>query len=318
MAYVMTVAGPVPAADLGITLAHEHLYCDLSGFSGKPDNRLTDVQAVTEELHAFRAAGGRSIMEMTTPGIGRSPVHLRAISAGSGVQVVSGIALYDPKTYPEPLRAAGEDELADYFIREIEEGTAGSRAGFIGELYTHNASVPDPSAYTLLPGEERVFRAAATAQARTGVAISTHACLGRPGLAQLRTLERAGADLTKVAIGHCDAQYLPDLARDLEYYVSILERGAFCGFDMIGWTELLPDARRAERIAALVQLGYAARILLSTDTCRLSQLRRNGGRGYDYVFRSFLPLLTAHGVTAAQIHAMLVEAPRALLARTEG
>jgi phosphotriesterase-related protein len=315
MDYVMTVNGPHPAAALGVTLAHEHLYCDLAEFSGKADNRFTDVPAVIDDLSAYRAAGGRSVMEMTTPGIGRSPTHLRAISQGSGVHVVSGIALYDAKTYPERLRGASEDELADTFVREIEEGTDGIRAGFIGELYSHNGLATDPTGYALLPAEERLFRAAAKAQSRTGVAIATHACIGQPGGVQLRTLERAGADLGKVAIGHCDAQWHDDLEKDLEYYLTILKRGALCSFDLIGWTELMPDERRAERIAALVALGYAPRILLSTDTCRLSQLTKHGGRGYDYLFRSFLPLLAARGVSASQVRAMLVDAPGALLAQ---
>jgi phosphotriesterase-related protein len=82
---------------------------------------------------------------------------------------------------------------------------------------------------------------------------------------------------------------------------------------MLAWTELMPDEIRAERIAALVRMGYAGRILLSTDTCRRSQLRANGGRSLDCLFTSFLPRLRQRGVAETHITAMTVDAPQALL-----
>ena len=130
----------------------------------------------------------------------------------------------------------------------------------------------------------------------------------------MAVLERAGADLGRVAIGHCDAHWHADPDRDLDYYLPILERGAFCSFDLIGWSELTPDEIRAERIAALVRLGYARQIVLGSDTCRRSQLRANGGRGLDFLWTSFLPRLAALGVTESDIGSMLVDAPRRLLA----
>jgi phosphotriesterase-related protein len=139
--------------------------------------------------------------------------------------------------------------------------------------------------------------------------------LGRAGHAQLNLLEKEGVDLRRVAIGHCDTHWHHDPDRDLEYYLPILERGAFCEFDLIGWSELMPDEVRAERIAALVRLGYSRKILLSTDTCRLSQMHRNGGRGFDYLWTSFLPRLRQLGVTDAEINSMIVDAPRELLTR---
>jgi len=157
--------------------------------------------------------------------------------------------------------------------------------------------------------------AAAQAQRRTGVSISTHASLGRAGHTQLNVLEEAGADLSRVVIGHCDAHWHEDAGLDLAYYLPILARGAYCEFDLIGWTSLAPDEVRAERIATLVKMGYAGKLTLATDTCRLSQMHRNGGRGYDFLWNSFLPRLRQQGVSEEQIQTMLVDAPRAILGR---
>ena len=311
---IMAVTGQIPASQLQTTLAHEHLYCDVSLHSGNGDNKVMDIPLLTAELAYFRASGGCSIIETTPVGIGRNSPKLRKISENTGINIISGIAFYDQSTYPKWVGTATVQEIADFLVSEIEEGTEGVRAGIIGELMSHNQPEADPVGYRLHEAEQRVFEAAASAHRRTGVAISTHAALGRGGLAQLDVLERSGADLSRVAIGHCDAHWHQNQDTDLNYYLAILERGAYCQFDMIGWTQLAPDEIRADRIATLVNMGYANKVLLSTDTCRLSQLHANNGRGFDYLWKCFLPLLHQRGVTTAQTHAMLIDAPRSLLA----
>lgn len=316
---IVTVTGIIPADETGPTLAHEHLYCDISIHSGRPDNILTDVDLMIHELEFFRKVGGRTIVEVTPEGLGRDPAKLRVISETSGVQIVAGIAFYESSTYPAWVRPAtgrptDAGKIADYFVRQIEEGTAGVCAGVIGELTSHNEPKASMRTYCLDEDEKAVFEAAALAQQRTGVGITTHAALGRGGHAQLDVLERAGADLHHVAIGHCDAHWSENPDEDMAYYLPILKRGAFCEFDLIGWHEMAPDDIRADRITALIQMGFAERILLSTDTCRQSYLHGNGGRGYDYLWTSFLPRLCARGITPAQIKSMLVTAPQNLLA----
>lgn len=312
---VVTVTGEIPADELGATLTHEHLHVDVSSVSGRDDNRLTVPDQVAEELHWYRQAGGRSIVDVTPEGIGRDPLALESISRASGVWVISGIAFYDESTYPDWVRDASATEIADYFVRHLEEGEAGVRAGVIGEITSHNEPQPNQRGYRLRELEARVFEASAMAQRRTGAAITTHASLGRAGHAQLNILEAADADLARVVIGHCDAHWHEDVEKDLEYYLPILKRGACCQFDLIGWTELAPDDVRADRIATLIGLGYESQIMLATDTCRLSQLKRNGGRGYDFIWTSFLPRLRERGVSEEQIASMLVEAPRRVMAQ---
>jgi predicted metal-dependent phosphotriesterase family hydrolase len=312
---ITTVLGDIAPGELGPALAHEHLYCDISPHSKRPDNRVQDTGLIASELDFFRQAGGRSVVELTVDGIGRDAPKLREISERSGTTIISGIAFYQEECYPEWVRRSNPQQIADYLIRHLEVGDQGVRAGLIGELTSHNEPEPNAANYQLRDVERNVFVGAARAQIATGVAISTHASLGRAGHAQLNLLEKEGVDLRRVAIGHCDTHWHHDPDRDLEYYLPILERGAFCEFDLIGWSELMPDEVRAERIAALVRLGYSRKILLSTDTCRLSQMHRNGGRGFDYLWTSFLPRLRQLGVTDAEINSMIVDAPRELLTR---
>lgn len=50
------------------------------------------------------------------------------------------------------------------------------------------------------------------------------------------------------------------------------------------------------------------------DICANSQLHWNGGHGYDYLLRSFVPLLFEEGLIEAEVHTLLVDNPRRALA----
>lgn len=317
---IKTVCGEIPDDQLGATLTHEHLYVDLSIHSGNPDNIVTDETLVIRELAVFREAGGQSILEMTPIGLSRNPQALRRISEASGVHIVEGISFYQENTYPQWVHTATVIEIADFFVRQIEEGDKGVCAGFLGEITSHNEDDPNPRNYTLHEDEGRVFQAAAQAQQRTGVAISTHASMGRGGHAQLDLLEDNGADLSRVVIGHCDTYGHEDEEVDMRYYHPILERGAVVEFDLIGWDAdwlgIITDDLRAKRLATLIDQGYVDQLVISTDTCRLSHMRANGGRGFDFIWRNFLPRLRCLGVTDGDIHRLLVDNPRRLIAIT--
>ena len=115
-------------------------------------------------------------------------------------------------------------------------------------------------------------------------------------------------------IGHCDAHLHDDEALDLDYYEALLSLGVCLEFDLFGWEELAPDALRAQRIATLCAAGHTGRLLISTDTCRRSQLHECGGRGFDYLFTSVIPGLSAAGVSQTHIDTMTRATPALLLA----
>ncbi len=71
---VMTVRGPIPAADLGLTLPHEHLFIDLLR-EYRGNGLLHDEALAIEEVGRFRDAGGSTIVDCTSEGLGRDPRH---------------------------------------------------------------------------------------------------------------------------------------------------------------------------------------------------------------------------------------------------
>ncbi|NUQ62292.1 MAG: hypothetical protein HUU20_07375 [Pirellulales bacterium] len=300
-----------------MTLTHEHVIHRISNQSQNPDNTCVDTRLAAEELVFFRDAGGSAVCDVTPIGVGRDPLALQEVSRLSGVHVVSGLGLYEFSVWPESLRRMSAAELSDFLVREAEGARGDIPAGLLGEVSSHNeAHHAEWRRYRLSEEEKAVFRAVAQAQQRSGLAVSTHASLGRAGVAQLRCLIDAGADPERVVIGHCDAQTHEDIALDLDYYHAIWREGAYLQFDLFGWEQLAPDERRFQRVAALVREGAADRVLLSTDTCRRSQLRRYGGRGFDYLFARVLPGLRRAGVPDSAICRMTIANPARILARS--
>jgi predicted metal-dependent phosphotriesterase family hydrolase len=296
----MTVLGPVAADRLGITLPHEHVFIDLMR-EYRGDGLLHDEAQAALEIGAFVTAGGSTIVECTSEGLGRDPPALRRVAQATGVNLVMGSGHYrEPFLDRARLDRLSVDHLADQIVQDLEVGVgeSGVRAGIIGEIGCDRF-------ITAL--EERSFRAAARAQRRTGATITTHAARWPVGMAQLDLLAEEGVDPRRVIVGHCDM--VPDPA----YHLAIAQRGAFVQFDTIQGGAEYDTRQRIAYVKALVAAGFAGRILLSQDVCLRSNLAAMGGCGYSYVITGFRERLLDAGVAADLIARFLVENPRRAL-----
>ena len=304
----MTVRGEMPPDKLGVTMPHEHIICDVSRHSGKEDNLLNDVKMAAQEVAAFRRAGGSTIVDVTTEDIGRDPLALKRVSAASGVNIITTTGYYAERIYPHRVLQMTAPELAAHMIHEVRHGIGdtGVRPGIIGELGADEPSVS--------PVEEKVLRAAARTHNETGLAITLHSSYTRPAPNQLAVLREEGVSPERVIVSHADVVWHEDIAEDLDYFLPLLDAGCTLGFDTIGWDEFSPEPERIKRIRLLLERGYENQLLLSSDLCRRSFYHANGGRGYDYVLRQFIPKLREDGVAEKHIHLMLVENPQAVLA----
>jgi phosphotriesterase-related protein len=219
----------------------------------------------------------------------------------TGISIVVSTGFYkEPFLPPEALRGSAR-ELADLFVSDIEDGAEGSgrKARLIGEIGT--------SLDTMTANEEKVFRAAAAAQTKTGVPISTHTTLGTLGFEQICFLTSLGADASRVIIGHLD------LANNLDIIFQVLDQGAYVEFDTIGKIKYLPDETRVAFIKACCDRGYEKQLLLSMDITRRSHLKALGGIGYAYLVDTFLPALRNAGVSENALDAMLNKNPGVIL-----
>lgn len=299
---VMTINGPVDPNDLGVTHCHEHVLVDLRHSLSKFDAILDDEELAVDELRALQLAGGATVVDMTNAGMGRDVRALRRIATETGLHIVASTGYYTEPYYTQEVYQLPINRLADVMVQELDVGIDGTdiRAGIIAEIGTGRDFIT--------PAEERVFRAAARAQRRTGAAIYTHTYLEQLVLEQLEILRDEGADPGRVVVGH-----LGDF-RNLDRVYAIAEQGAYLGIDHIGMSVQQTDRQRAKSVARLVRDGFASQLLLSLDVCQKSRLHWYGGAGYDYLLTGFVPLLLEEGVEPAVIQMMLVENPARLLA----
>jgi phosphotriesterase-related protein len=308
-AQIQTVRGPIPADDLGICLAHEHLLLNLEWIDARfsLDGILDDEDLVCQELQAVPAAGGQSLIDLTVTGLRPDPAGVRRLSEATGVHVVMGCGWYRQPYYPPEalIDRTATQALTERLMHEIEHGLCGTdiRPGIIGEIGSNKEFVSAQ--------EERVFRASARAAVRSNLAVATHSPASPVGLEHLAILRSERVDPSRVAIGHCDSYPF------INYHRALLEQGAYVMFDNLGYH--LPgvaalESRLVPLIVQLVRDGWGSRILLSQDICHRSHLKAYGGNGYDYVLTKFLPTLRAAGVDAETLHTITVDNPRRLLA----
>ena len=359
----MTVLGPVAPEQLGVTLPHEHVLFEQRPKLPPPapeevtrralahakvemkylgllrrnpaairDNAIVDdLDLAAREVLEFKQVGGGTIVDVSCRGLGRDPAGLRAVSALTGVHLVTACGYYTGHFHPPELAARTIDDVAAELVRELTVGigATGVRAGVIGEIGTGEPLYRPSSTWDaraepdLSPSEEKVVRAAGRAQRATGAPVSIHIYNYRPNqLAHhvLDLLAAEGADLEKVVIGHLDTR------PDLDYVLSIADRGAYVEFDTFGMEFVLDGsfvqfARDSERIALVVELvrrRYERQVLLSHDVCWKSLLVSYGGYGYAHLSRHIEPWLRHHGLTDGQIRTMRVENPARWLAWEAG
>jgi phosphotriesterase-related protein len=297
---VMTVTGPVAPDQLGIVMTHEHLLLDLYRvFQPHRDMKLYDVELAAAELAHYARAGGGTVVELSTPDLGRDPAGLRRISEESGVRIVMAAGRYREPFYEPDLWRHTVDEIADELVADIEVGVDGIRPGILGEIGTHDVFVS--------PVEERLHRAVARAHHRTGLTITTHSNASPVGLAQLDLFEEERVDLRRVVVGHCDTFPMR------EYHQAILDRGAWVQFDTIRGNYEFETQRQVRLVVELVELGYLDRLLLSQDICIDKFYTVFGGNGYAFLVSQFVPMLREAGLSEEQVRVLLVENPRRML-----
>ena len=301
---IITVSGPIPASQAGFTLSHEHLLCDLWAFTKSYDGILDDETLAACEVAKYREAGGTSLVDATSGGLGRNPLALRRISEASGVRIIMGSGWYRECVYPPVVSEKDPGALADLIAGDILHGADGTgvRAGIIGEIGTERRHIT--------PAQERVFRAAARAQRRTGACVMTHTThFGELAMEQIALLREEGVPPERIVISHLGDRH------DTTQLLRVAREGVFLSVDNIGYVGggYPSDEVRMRNVCHLAAEGHLAQVVLSGDICQKSHLSAYGGKGYAHVLRSFLPLLRAHGVEEDAIHQMMVANPARML-----
>lgn len=295
---VQTVLGPIEASELGFTLTHEHVG---SGSDKAFGGRADAVAKAVDRLKEARDEGVDTVIDLSTFDVGRDIRFREEVSRKSGMHIV--VCTGQHMFAPESLNTRTVEEIADLFIREIEQGIEGTgiKAGVIKVASRSDA---------LTSAEENVFRAAARACKATGIPIETHTnARRRGGEKQVEVFEAEGVSPAKVSLGHSDD------TDDLNYLLGLARRGYTLGMDHIfrgkAAGEKVSWQRRAEYIRELVDAGFVDKLFLSNDWV-LGDTERNqlNPDGPLFNTRRTIPYLRQIGVSMRAIHTITVENPR--------
>ncbi len=336
---IHTVLGPIEAGALGRTSIHEHVISDLAIWAkpltepkpegvasgpglrswwawnalSDPENlRLQDVDVAVEELHEVAVAGGSAIVDLTLHGMGGRLEALPDISRRSGVHIIVGTGFYVEQAHPGEIHGLGIDELAEILIGNLTHGLGPDRIvpALLGEIGTSSP---------ITEAEWRVIRAAGRAGAQTGAAVSMHLSFReRAGLPVLEALLEEGMTADRVILGHLDENF------DKGYHRELGQTGAMLGYDTFGsdfhygsvGLRNPSDAERLEMVDFLIGEGLAGQLVIGADVWLQANLRRNGGNGYDHLFRRIGPAITSMAADGGVLeNRILVENPRRLLDR---
>ena len=315
---VQTVQGPISASKLGFTLPHEHICASSAGFwQAWPEffgGRATFIKKVVGKLEAARDEGVDTIVDVTPIDVGRDVRLLQEVSRKSGMQIVACTGHWLSPSLSMAARTA--DELADFFVLEIERGIEGTdiKPGVI-KVATDQEGVT--------PFLERALRAAARASKATGVPVTTHTyAAARIGEKQADIFESEGLNPVSVCLGHCDD------SDDMDYLTGLVERGYTIGMDHLTWgvvdstepnSNTLSWQQRAQTIKKLIDAGFCRKIFLSNDWYFGISISGGGAMeakeklnpdGMLFTCRKVIPYLEHIGVTEQQIRTMTVDNPR--------
>ena len=320
MKTVQTVTGPVASGELGTTLMHEHLMIGWPGWEAEaPADRAArreHAKRCVDRMLELRDLGLATFLDPCPIDLGRDVELMAEVAHATGVHIVCATGLYkEDQGAPAYFKfraqfGDGVKEMTDVFIRELTEGIGetGIRAGVI-KVAT--------SAHGITPYEEMVLRAAARAHLETGVPITTHTDEGTMGVEQLEILVGQGVAPQAIVVGHSDG------SSDLHYHLTMLDRGAYLGFDRFGLELLHPDRERQAALIGLLGLDFERQIVLSHDTVwcwrgRPPILPPELMPDWQptHVFKKVIPRLRAAGVSQEKITTMLVENPRRYFAES--
>ena len=307
MSSVNSVLGPLDTKDLGFTLMHEHVMSQ--GFVARdyPElfgDRFMDriITGITEA----KKGGVDTIVDATPFDLGRDVSVLAEVSRRTNVNIIACSGWW--MNLPPHIQGTSPDLYADLFVREIQEGIAGTgiKAGIL-------KSAADFGGVT--EAGEIMLRAVARAHRRTSVPIMLHSYAPEQvARRQLAILKEEGVDLNRVAVDHVND------TKDMEYLGWLLDQGCYLGMDRYPGLNLSPRAR-TETIKLLIDTGWIDRLLPSHD-CSLASpdtfyppdvkesIEKGNPYGYLYIKKVVLPQLREMGVPAAVLGTICVNGPR--------
>jgi len=316
---VITVRGPIAPESLGFCQSHEHLSVESAHIrSVDPGLAIDDPARTVVDLHAYRQAGGRAVVDAQPLGAGRNAATLWALSEAAGVHVIASTGFHRLQYYPPGhwIFEADEDRLAALFIEELTTGMyLDGERGFPAKRselcagQVKAALEPGP-----LEGRRAaLFRAAARAAAASGAPLMAHIEAGADPVMLADFLAGCGLPPERVVFCHMDRA-----VADLEVHKAVCARGVALEYDTIARPKYHSEAREIDIFRSMLDAGFGDRLLAGLDVTRRRLTGYGGSPGLTYILETFAPMLRDAGISEEAISRIFVENPARVWRRQGG
>lgn len=307
MREVHLVNGCIPVSEMGFCSVHEHVM----PHPCLPEYREHTIKYAVERLHNAYALGLRTIVDVSPWG---EAGMLKEIAEQAPVQIICCTGFY---TRLDGLSLYSADDFASHMLREIDHGVQGS--GIIPGVIKIASTKAQPVGL-----EMRALQAAGRVQGKTGIPLCVHSVTGCQH--QQAILGDSGADLSRVYFSHVEAAQGWEgrsLAEEIELLKQVLSHGSYLSFNNFGNWSHTPEDCMASLITALVEAGYADRLLATMDfvwsyregkPCVLWEdiCEEGDRRDYAYLLSHVQPWMRKRGIPEKVIHMMNHENPAQL------
>jgi len=299
---INSVNGPIPIAQLGKTLIHEHFLVDFIGadkISFDRWNRAEVVEKILPYLQEVKQTGVKSIFDCTPDFLGRDVVLLKMLTEQSGIQIITNTGYYGAagnKYLPQWAYSETEEQLAKRWSNEFKKGIAGTSVipGFI--KIGVDADGP------LSELHKKLVRAAAITHLKTGLTICSHTGPARGALEQIEILQAMNVHPEAFVWVHAQSE------SDKTYHIKAARLGAWISLDGIGWGDF---ENYADSILRLKNEGLLGRVLISHDAGWYKPGEASGGefKGYTNIFNELLPRLRQKGFSESDFDTLMITNP---------
>lgn len=314
--HIRTVLGDITPNALGSTNYHEHLFQVSPLLAG---DELNDEGKSSHEASLLRASGFDALVDATPLGLGQNPEALARISSERDLTVIATTGRhreehYDPGHW---VRKFTTTALAEAFVRDlthampVDEGSghlegAVSPAGNPVRAGLLKAGI---DYWTISAFEQDTLDALATAHRHTGAPIMIHIEFGTATHEVLDLLEAQLVPPSSVVLAHMDRNL------DSGLHASLIERGAYLGYDGMARAKSNSDHALLELTTEVAEKVGVDRILLGGDVARAHRYVAYGGMpGLAYLGERYVPRLR-EALGAPAVTQILVTNPARWLAR---
>jgi len=294
--FVRTVLGDIAPQDMGLTYSHEHIVIEESFPTlQNPLFLLNDTERISEELSAFYAAGGRTMVDTMPANCGRNIHKMATVSRNTGVHIIAATGIHLEMYYPPNhwRYTYTENQLTQLFMEDVTLGIdAHDYNGPYVDRTLHKAGMVKLATgdENITAHQEKIFHAVVNTHRETGVPILTHTNAGKHAIEQVKLFEKLGTDLRHVVISHVDRY--PDVG----YHKALLETGVRVEYDSaFRWKE---ETNWTYRLLEALLEDFPDQITMGMDAAKHSYWKSYGGApGLDFLLTTFKRDLESMGLS---------------------